>query len=128
MNTTVTQDIKVTIRSRFEPKHSDPRVGRFIFSYRITITNTGKDTVQLKHRHWAIRDSLAALRRVEGPGVVGETPVLRAGEAFTYTSACDLNSAFGRMQGSYTMERKVDGHLFQVEVPTMEMCWPWALN
>lgn len=128
MNTTVTQDIKVTVRSRFEPKHSDPRVGRFIFSYRITITNTGKDTVQLKHRHWAIRDSLAALRRVEGPGVVGETPVLHPGEAFTYNSACDLRSGFGRMSGIYRMQRLGTGEQFEVTIPEIALEFPFAAN
>ena len=33
-----------------------------------------------------------ALREVEGPGVVGETPVLQPGEEFSYSSACDLRS------------------------------------
>jgi ApaG protein len=128
MSTTVTQDIKVTVRSRFEPKHSDPRVGRFIFSYRITITNTGREAVQLKRRHWEIRDGLAARRTVEGPGVVGETPTLHAGESYTYSSACDLHSAFGRMNGTYTMLQLDTGKQFEVMIPEVALEFPFAAN
>ncbi len=99
-----------------------------MFSYRITITNTGRDTVQLQRRRWVIRDSMAAMREVEGPGVVGETPVLHAGEAFNYTSACDLRSGFGRMDGTYTMVRLNDASTFEVTVPTMHLRYPYAAN
>lgn len=128
MSTTVTHDIRVTVRSRFEVVHSDPKAGRFLFSYRITITNSGRDTVQLQRRHWIIRDSLAELREVEGPGVVGETPVLRPGEEFTYSSACDLRSGFGRMDGTYRMQRISDGEEFEVTIPELQLCYPYAAN
>ena len=128
MSTTVTHDIRVTVRSRFEAVHSDPKVGRFIFSYRITIANSGRDTVQLQRRHWIIRDSLAERREVEGPGVVGETPVLRPGEEFTYSSACDLRSGFGRMEGTYRMLRIADGEEFEVLIPELQLRYPHAAN
>ena len=128
MSTTVTQDIRVTVRSRYEPAQSDPTNGRFLFSYRITIANSGRESVQLKRRRWLIRDALSAPRVVEGAGVVGETPVLHSGQEFTYTSACDLNSAFGRMEGHYTMERLSDGQRFEVVIPDVELAYPIAAN
>ncbi|MCB0769962.1 MAG: Co2+/Mg2+ efflux protein ApaG [Flavobacteriales bacterium] len=128
MSTTVTHDIRITASSRFEPAQSDPIAGRFFFSYRITIANTGRDTVQLKRRRWLIHDALAAPREVEGPGVVGETPMLRPGQEFTYTSACDLNSAYGRMEGRYTMLRLGDGVRFEVPIPDLHLLHPVAAN
>jgi ApaG protein len=128
MSTAVTHGIRITAESRYEAAHSDPKAGRFLFSYRITIANRTRDTVQLHRRHWIIRDSLAALREVEGPGVVGETPVLGPGEEFTYSSACDLRSAFGRMDGTYLMERLSDGHRFQVKIPELHLRFPHAAN
>ena len=128
MSTTVTHDIRVTVRSRFEPVHSDPKVGRYLFSYRITIANSGRETVQLKRRHWIIRDSLAPTREVEGPGVVGETPVLRPGEEFTYSSACDLSSGFGRMDGTYQMVKTSNGEAFDVVIPEFQLRYPYAAN
>lgn len=128
MSTTVTQDIRVTVRSRYEAAQSDPTNGRFLFSYRITIANNGRGSVQLKRRRWVIQDALAEPRVVEGAGVVGETPVLHSGQEFTYTSACDLNSAFGRMKGHYTMERLSDGHHFEVTIPDLDLAYPIAAN
>lgn len=128
MSTTVTHDIRVSVRSRFEPVHSDPKAGRFIFSYRITIANKGRSTVQLQRRHWTIRDSLALTREVEGPGVVGETPVLKPGEEFTYSSACDLRSGFGSMDGSYHMVRMDNGEEFDVAIPEFQLHYPYASN
>ena len=128
MGIAVSHGIRITARVRFEPAHSDPKVARFIFSYRITIANRGEATVQLMRRHWIIRDSLAAVREVEGPGVVGETPVLKPGEEYSYTSACDLRSGFGRMDGTYLMRRTEDGTEFRVEIPTMQLMHPGAAN
>lgn len=128
MPTAVTHDIQVSVRTRFNESMSDPRGARFVFSYRITIANHSRETVQLLRRQWHIVDSLAPLREVTGPGVVGETPVLRPGASFTYTSACDLRSGLGRMQGKYLMQREHDGHRFEVMVPTFTLVFPWSLN
>ncbi|MFZ1691843.1 MAG: ApaG domain, partial [Flavobacteriales bacterium] len=67
-------------------------------------------------------------REVEGPGVVGETPVLAPGEEFTYSSACDLRGAFGRMQGTYLMRRAADGSEFRVDIPVIQLSSDWASN
>ncbi len=128
MSTAVTQDIRVTARSRYEAVHSDPRAGRFIFSYRITIANHGRETVRLKSRHWVILDSLADRREVEGPGVVGETPTLAPGEEFSYSSACDLRSGYGAMRGTYRMVRVSDKEEFDVRIPEMQLRSPYGAN
>lgn len=128
MGTTVSHAIKIAVRSRFEEAHSDLRAGSYFYSYRITIRNTGPDAVQLQRRRWLIHDSLAPMREVEGPGVVGETPTLEPGQEFTYSSACDLRSAFGRMDGTYFMQRISDGLRFEVEVPPIELIYPFAAN
>lgn len=128
MGTAVTHGIRVTARSRYEPAHSDPKAARFIFSYRITISNNGTDAVQLLRRHWIIRDSMAERREVEGAGVIGETPVLQPGHEFSYSSACDLRSGLGRMDGTYLMRRLSDDCEFEVEIPTIQLGSPFAVN
>lgn len=128
VSTAVTHDILITAEPTFEEGHSDARAGRFLFSYRITIANQGRDSVRLLRRHWEITDSLHPQSEVEGPGVVGATPLLESGGSFTYTSACDLRSSVGRMRGTYLMERIRDGHRFRVTIPEMVMCFPYQLN
>ena len=128
MSTAVSHDIRISVRSQYEAAHSDPKSDRYIHSYSITISNRGRETVKLLRRHWIIRDSLSPVREVEGPGVVGETPVLGPGEEFTYSSACDLRSGLGRMEGSYLMVRVSDGEPFRVGVPAFDLRFPWLAN
>jgi ApaG protein len=128
MSTAISHDVHVTAVPAFEAGHSDTRAGRFLFSYRITITNHGRETVKLLRRHWVITDSLYTTKDVEGPGVVGAMPILPPGETFEYTSACDLRSSIGRMRGTYLMERTTDGQRFRVHVPEMLLVLPHQLN
>ncbi len=128
MSTSVTHGIRISAQPRFEPAHSDPKAGRFLFSYRITITNTGEHPVQLLRRHWHIWDSLAPGREVEGAGVVGETPVIGPGERYTYGSYCDLRSGIGRMHGSYRMRRVDTGETFEVRIPAFVLLYPWSAS
>lgn len=128
MTTAVTNGIRVSVRVRFASEHSDTKQGRYLFVYRITIANEGRRTVQLMRRHWHIWDSLANGRQVEGPGVVGETPVLAPGERFTYSSQCDLSSGLGRMAGIYTMRDLANNAVFQVEVPAFVLSYPCLSN
>ncbi|MBK8340280.1 MAG: Co2+/Mg2+ efflux protein ApaG [Flavobacteriales bacterium] len=128
MTTAVTNGIRVSVRVRFASERSDTKQGRYLFMYHITIANEGQHTVQLMRRHWHIWDSLANVRQVEGPGVVGETPVLAPGEHFTYSSQCDLNSGLGRMAGAYTMRDLVNNTMFQVEVPAFVLTYPYLAN
>ena len=128
MATQVTQDVRISVRARYEPEQSDPKQGRFIFSYRIRIENRGARTLQLTRRHWSIFDSLADRREVTGPGVVGETPVLAPGEQFSYNSYCDLRSGMGRMHGRYSMRDMGDGSVFDVVIPEFELLYPYLAN
>ena len=72
----ITEDIRVEVDSHFVPERSDPRTGRWFFSYRVRITNEGTRTVQLLSRRWLIIDAHGQVEEITGPGVVGEQPVL----------------------------------------------------
>src|SRR5581483_1557194 len=99
----VTRNIQVTVEPRFLPERSSPDNGYFFWAYTIEITNSGSETVQLRTRHWRITDALGRLQEVKGAGVVGEEPVLKAGESFEYTSGVPLPTPSGFMSGSYGM-------------------------
>lgn len=128
MPVAVTQGIRVSVLARYEAAESRPDDGRYLFSYRIAIANHGRRPVQLLHRHWTIIDSLAPRMEVEGPGVVGNTPVMEPGEQYMYSSFCELHSGFGRMQGSYRMRHLDDGSEFDVAIPAFDLYLPHAAN
>ena len=83
------------------PEQSDARQGLYAFAYTITITNTGSVPAQLIARHWIITDAVGHTEEVKGLGVVGQQPLLKPGEAFQYSSGCQLRTPSGTMHGSF---------------------------
>ena len=107
-----TRGIRVSVQSEYAPDRSKPSQQQWFFLYTITITNDGNETVQLISRHWIITDGSGHVEEVQGPGVVGQQPVLGPGEGFTYTSGCPLSTAFGQMEGTYQMVSR-DGETWE---------------
>ena len=120
-----TRAIEITVKPFYLEEQSEPDDSHFVFAYHIRIQNNGGDVVQLLNRHWQITDGLGRIQEVRGPGVVGEQPVLRPGEAFEYTSGCPLNTATGIMVGTYEMET-LDGERFDVDIPAFSLDAPDA--
>lgn len=115
----LTRSIEVKVTPRFVADRSSPQNGYYFWAYTIEITNHSPDIVQLKTRHWRITDALGRLQEVQGPGVVGEEPVLKPGESFEYTSGVPLPTASGFMAGTYGM---ISGDKsFDIEVPAFSL-------
>jgi ApaG protein len=117
----VTKGIEVTVTPRFIQERSSPDNGYFFWAYTINIANNGRETVQLKTRHWRITDATGREQEVNGPGVVGEQPLLKPGESFEYTSGVPLPTPSGFMQGSYGMIRTADNADFDIEIPAFSL-------
>jgi ApaG protein len=83
--------------------------------------------VQLTDRHWYIIDGSGRTEEVQGPGVVGNQPVLEPGQAFEYTSGCPLTTPFGSMSGSYRMQRS-NGTVFEAEIGLFELREPASIH
>ncbi len=124
----ITQGVKVSVETEYQPSYSSPSQYHYVFTYRITIENKSEFTIQLLRRHWHIFDAAFQSREVEGEGVVGQQPVLEPGQSHQYVSGCNLKSGIGKMMGTYQMERIVDGVKFEVVVPEFTMIAPLRLN
>jgi ApaG protein len=124
---TTTHGIRVQVRSRYLPERSAPREGQYLFAYHITISNVGEDTAQLISRHWYITNADGQTEEVEGPGVVGEQPVLAPGTSFEYTSFCPLKTSVGSMHGTYTMVT-TGGTTFEARISPFTLAVPYAVN
>ena len=119
----VTRQIEVTVEPRFMPDRSSVERSQFFWAYSIAITNRGRETVQLRTRHWIITDATGRKQEVRGEGVVGEQPILAPGEHFEYTSGVPLGTASGFMTGRYQMESE-SGERFEIDVPTFSLDSP----
>ena len=112
---------------RFLADQSDPAKDQFVFTYTITITNTGDIAAQLLGRHWIITDADHKVQEVRGLGVVGQQPLLQPGESFEYTSGASIPTSVGTMQGSYQM-LAADGKTFDAPIPPFTLSVPRTLH
>jgi len=119
--------IEVNVETHYIEEQSSPEDERFVFSYTITINNTGKVGARLLTRHWIINDANGNVQEVHGEGVVGEQPYLRPGESFEYTSGTVMETPVGSMEGSYQLVTD-DGQAFDAEIPAFTLSLPHALH
>ncbi len=120
-------EIGVSAETQYLPEQSDVSSGRYVFSYTITIRNTGTVAAQLISRHWIITDAEGQVQEVRGLGVVGHQPFLKPGENFEYTSGCALATPVGTMRGSYQMTAE-DGTQFEAPIAEFTLAMPRVLH
>ena len=118
-----TRGIFVRAEPRYIEARSSPDSQRYFWAYRIEIENRSPMTVQLRTRYWKITDAAGRVEEVRGAGVVGETPVIRPGETYTYTSGCPLTTPSGIMVGHYGMVSP-DGEAFDIAIPAFSLDSP----
>ena len=119
-----TRTIQVTVESFYLDEQSTPSDDHYVWAYQIKIENKGAEVVQLLNRYWHITDANGRVMEVEGPGVVGEQPVLKPGESFEYTSGTPLTTPSGIMVGSYEMVTST-GEVFDVSIPAFSLDSPY---
>jgi ApaG protein len=124
MYTQSTRSITVTVRPAYLEEQSSPGDRLFAWAYHVRIENHGTETVRLVSRYWRITDAVGRVEEVRGAGVVGEQPVLNPGEAFEYSSGTKMPTPSGIMVGSYRMEERPSGELFEVAVPAFSLDSP----
>lgn len=119
----LTQGVRVAVAPSYLPDQSEPMANRFVFGYRVRVTNESTRTLQLMARHWIITDATGRRHEVRGEGVVGHQPTMRPGTGFEYSSFCPLPTPWGTMEGSYTV-RPEGGDPFDVAIGTFYLMSP----
>ncbi|MBC7651693.1 MAG: Co2+/Mg2+ efflux protein ApaG [Deinococcales bacterium] len=124
----ISAGIKVSVEVYYQPDYSNPFNNEYMFAYRITIENNNAFAVKLLTRHWIIFDSNGEHREVDGEGVVGQQPIINAGQQFQYSSGCNLRTEIGKMHGTYTLENLNNKQQFTVNIPAFQMIVPTKYN
>ena len=119
--------IDIDVKPVYIAEQSDPLNNHFVFSYTVTIHNSGSFPARLLSRHWIITDGDGQVQEVKGEGVIGEQPHLQPGEGFKYTSGTFMNTPFGTMRGSYQMISD-SGEKFNAEIPSFQLIAPNTLH
>ncbi len=121
MVSAITKGILVSVETTYQPDFSNPQQHHYVFTYKVRIENKSNHTVQLLRRRWEIYDATESRKIVEGDGVVGQQPILEPGESHTYVSGCNLKSGIGKMRGSFTLEKLMDGKLLEIVIPEFQL-------
>lgn len=124
----ISEGVKISVDTYYQPDYSNPVNNEFMFAYKITIENNNIFPVKLLSRHWHIYDSNGSLKEVEGEGVVGVQPQINPGELYQYISGCNLRTEIGKMHGTYLMENMSNKKTFTVIIPSFQMSTPFKLN
>lgn len=119
-----TGDVVVRVEPDFLSEQSSPQDDRFIWAYHVEIENHSGEDMQVMERFWTIADSRGQVQEVRGVGVVGETPVVRSGETFRYSSGAPLTAPSAMMLGTYRMETP-DGESHEIHIPTFTLESPY---
>ncbi|WP_407332078.1 Co2+/Mg2+ efflux protein ApaG [Enterovibrio sp. 27052020O] len=123
----VNHKFMVRVVTHYVEEQSEPDNKRYVFSYTITIENNGDHDAQLLRRKWLVTDANGKKLVIEGDGVVGEQPLIEAGEQYTYTSGTVIETPVGVMQGFYSMI-DMDDKEFDIEVMPFRLALPNILH
>jgi len=123
-----TRGIKISVSTRFEKLVILKEKKQHVFSYEVTIQNLGDETVQLISRKWFIQDARGSIKVVEGPGVIGQQPVIKPGGQHAYNSWCPLSTEIGKMYGHFNMKVLETEEMFEAKVPHFQFYTNFVLN
>ncbi|EPQ06649.1 F-box only protein 3 [Myotis brandtii] len=124
-----TGDITVSVSTSFLPELSSVHPPHYFFTYRIRI-EMSKDALpekacQLDSRYWRITNAKGDVEEVQGPGVVGEFPIISPGRVYEYTSCTTFSTTSGYMEGYYTFHfLYFKDKIFNVAIPRFHMACP----
>ena len=119
--------VSISVQTEFIEERSFVEDNKYFFSYTVTIKNQGAKSVQLMSRHWIINNAHNDRFEVKGEGVVGEQPIIKPGETFTYSSGTEIDTPIGSILGSYQMVTE-NGIEFDAEIPEQKLNMPRTLH
>lgn len=127
-------NIGITVKPTtvFVPELSRIYPPNYFFAYRIII-EMSKDTAvdlscQLATRYWHIIDGNGREEEVQGPGVVGQFPVMKPGMKFAWISCTTFPTPTGKMKGSFQFRNLRTGDIVDVPCPEFHMQAPPCLT
>lgn len=128
-----TDHITVSVSTCFLPEISKINPPKFYHTYRITMTMSPdapqSESCQLETRHWIITDDNGSEEQVDGPGVVGEYPVMYPGTSFSWVSSTSFSTTYGNMKGHFRMRNLQTLERSEVFCPVFHMkCQPYIIG
>lgn len=123
----MSQAIQIKVAVKYIGKQDNAvKDNMFVFSYTVNITNTSESTLQLLSRYWLITNGDGEKVEVQGDGVVGEQPIIKPQQTYSYTSASMLKTKVGTMEGYYRFTNNVSE--FDAPIPVFSLAVPNSVH
>ena len=122
------KEITIIPKSTYIEERSDVSNHLYFFVYNIQILNESDKTYQLLSRYWEITDSNQNKQIIKGDGVVGEQPIIKPKQKYSYHSFCPLKTQFGTMKGYYIFKENLLGDEYEVKIPEFILTVPSSIN
>lgn len=121
-----TRNIQVEVIPQYMSEQSHPEIPVYFYKYTVKVTNDSNHLIQLMDRHWIITDGRGVTEHVQGPGVVGQQPLIHPGQTYTYESGCPLPTKTGNMRGTYGIKTAEEN--FRIQIPLFFLRHPDTFN
>lgn len=128
MTASISNLIEIKVICTYLEAHSRPDKQFHFYGYKIHIVNHNPFPVKLISRCWVIKDCAQDVRVVRGAGVVGQQPILKPFENYSYNSGCDFRGILGQMQGYYIFKNLETQENFQADIPEFICQANYTLN
>ena len=88
---------------------------------------TNKEVIKYLYTHFDLYKAHNERFEVKGEGVIGEQPIIKPGDMFTYTSGTEIDTPIGSMLGLYNMITDEGGD-FEAKISEFELIMPRTLH
>jgi len=96
----------------------------YIWAYHVSIKNLSQNSLRLISRHFRIIDEKGREMEIDGDGVVGEQPIIKAQQVFQYSSGVHLKTASGIISGHYKMYNLQTNEFVRFILPSFSLHLP----
>ncbi len=119
----VSYDIEVQVRPFYAKEFSDPFLHKYVYMYTVKIFNKSEDVIKLINRKWHIIEEDGSHSSIEGEGVVGQQPIIKAKNGrFEYTSQAILYTKSGLMYGEYSCKKiEKNNEIINIKIPAFSL-------
>jgi ApaG protein len=116
-----TDGVEVCVRPFYAKELSHPSQNKYVFVYKVKITNYALNSIQLISREWNIVEEDGTKYHIEGEGVIGKQPIIESGSDFEYASQAILYQKSGIMYGIYSCVNMNTLEVIEVKIPAFSL-------
>lgn len=117
----ISNNVSIKVRPTYLPNLSSASKNKFVYSYKITISNLNSFNVTLLERCWNVVENDGFTNVVSGEGVIGLQPNIKPGGTFDYSSQAIIYSKTGIMFGKYLFLNHKTDEKFEVTIPAFPL-------